>query len=115
MQTVPSIVTRYYELLEIGEAEHVAMLYTADAEIVRYDGCASTPEQVVQYFRQHLAAYPGLQLKSIEQVRLADDVLMWDAMLDSELGLLQTVDVAILDNDGLIRRHIPGLRGFWGG
>ena len=39
---------------------------------------------------------------------------MWDALLDSELGLLQTVDVVILDDDGLIWRHIPGFRGYWG-
>jgi hypothetical protein len=40
--------------------------------------------------------------------------MMWDAMVDTDGGVLQTVDLMILDASGRITRHVPGFRGFWG-
>ena len=62
-----------------------------------------------------IARNPGLSLNQIVLVRSADDVLMWDALVDTDLGVIQVFHVVILDDDGKFHRHIPGLRGYWGG
>lgn len=114
MDTTFRIVDRFYELLAAGDVERLAMLYAPDGEIVRYDGVSATTEDIEAYYRDYLADRPGLALRQIDQMRHADDVLMWDALVDSDIGVLQTLDVVILDDNGLIRRHVPGFRGFWG-
>ena len=114
METARLFVDRYYELLATGDVERLAMLYADEAEIVRYDGVAKSADEIRTYFRDYLEQRPGLKLRQIDQLRRAEDVLLWDAMLDSDVGVLQTVEVMILDEDGRIRRHIPGFRGYWG-
>lgn len=114
METARLFVDRYYELLAAGDVERLAMLYADEAEIVRYDGVAKTGDEIRAYFHEYLDQRPGLKLRQIDQLRRAEDVLLWDAMLDSDGGVLQTVEVMILDDDGRIRRHIPGFRGYWG-
>lgn len=51
----------------------------------------------------------------IVQLRATDDVLMWGALVDTDHGVAQFAHVVILDQDGRFRRHITGLRGYWGG
>jgi hypothetical protein len=114
METARLFVDRYYELLAAGDIERLAMLYADEAEIVRYDGVANTAAEIQSYFRDYVDKRPGLGLRQIDQLRRAHDVLLWDALLDSDAGVLQTVEVMILDDDGRIRRHIPGFRGYWG-
>ena len=114
MHNAPAIIDRFYELLEVNDAERLAMLYTPDAEIIRYDGVASGRREIEVYYRGYLAGRPGLVLHQIDKIRDHGDVLMWDALVDSDAGVLQTIDVVILDDDGLIRSHIPGFRGYWG-
>jgi hypothetical protein len=114
VSTTPAIVDRFYELIGAGDVDRLVMLYSPDGEVVRHDGVASGPSEIDAYYRGYLAERPGLALRQIDQMRLAGDVLMWDALLDSDVGILQTIDVVILDGEGLIRRHIPGFRGYWG-
>lgn len=114
METARLFANRYYELINAGDVERLAMLYADDGEIVRYDGVANTPDAIADYYRRKLVDHPGLKLRQIDQIRRADDVLMWEALVDSDGGVLQTVEVMILDEDGRIRRHIPGFRGYWG-
>ncbi len=114
MSTKHAFVERFYELLAVGDIDGVLALYEPDGEIIRYDGVADTPEQIADYFRDFLARNPGLALRSVDQLREADDVLMWDALVETEHGLLQTVHVIVFGDDGAVRRHIPGLRGYWG-
>ncbi len=114
METARLLVDRYYELLAAGDIEGLGMLYTEGAEIVRYDGVAATPGEIRAYFRDYVGKHPGLTLRLVDQLRRADDVLLWDALVDTEHGVMQTVEVMILDDDGRIRRHIPGFRGYWG-
>lgn len=114
METARLFADRYYALIAAGDVRRLAMLYADGGEIVRYNGVADTPEAIADYYRTKLDEYPGLKLRQIDQIRRSDDVLMWDALVDSDAGVLQTVEVMILDDDGRIRRHIPGFRGFWG-
>lgn len=115
MSHATTIIERYYELLAAGDLDGVLGMYADDAEIVRYDGVARTTEELREYLEGHLARHPGLHLRLIVQERVADDVLMWDALVDTEHGIAQMTHVMILDEDDRIRRHIPGLRGYWGG
>ncbi len=114
MSTGSAFVERFSDLLATGDIDGIVALYEADGEVIRYDGVANTPDEIADYFRGYLARNPGYRLRSVDQLREADDVLMWDALIETEHGLLQTVHVIIFGDDGAIRRHIPGLRGYWG-
>jgi ketosteroid isomerase-like protein len=110
-----TVIQRYYELLSTGDVDRVLAMYTDDAEIVRYDGVAATRDELRAYFEQHLERHPGLRLRQIDQIREADDVLMWDALVDTDHGIAQVCHVVFVDDDGRFRRHVPGMRGYWGG
>ena len=107
-------VDRFYTLLAAGDIDAVVGLYADDGEIIRYDGVADTPEEIAEYLRGYLARHPGFTLRSVDQLREEDDVLMWDALVDTDNGILQTVHVVVFADDGTIHRHIPGIRGYWG-
>lgn len=107
-------VERFYTLLGAGDVDGVVGLYADDGEVIRYDGVADTPEEIADYVSGYLARHPGFTLRSVDQLREADDVLMWDALVDTDHGILQTVHVIVFAEDGSIRRHIPGIRGYWG-
>ena len=111
---IPDLVNEYYRLLGTGDIAGLVGLYGTDAEITRYDGLARTPDDIASFFRLFLAKYPGVALRSVDQLTQAADVLMWDALVDTDAGVLQTVDVVVLDDAESIRRHIPGIRGYWG-
>lgn len=110
----PALVEDYYRLLGGGDIAALTGLYAADAEVVRYDGVATSVDEISTFFTLFLAKHSGISLRSVEQITQAADVLMWDALVDTDNGILQTVDVMVLDSDGAIRRHIPGVRGYWG-
>ena len=110
-----AFVDRFYELLEAGDIDALVELYDEGAEIVRYDGVADNPGAIRAYFRNYLLHHPGFALRLVDPIREADDVLMWDALIDTDNGVLMTVHVIVFDDDGKIRRHIPGVRGYWGG
>jgi hypothetical protein len=114
MHNAPAIIDRFYELIKAHDAERLSMLYAPDGEIIRYDGVATGHREIEIYYRGYLAGRPGLALRQLDKIRDSGDVLMWDALVDSDVGVLQTIDVVILDDDGLIRSHIPGFRGYWG-
>ncbi len=114
MSTGHEFVEEFYARLGAGDIEGIVAMYDDGAEIVRYDGVADTPEEIADYFTAYLGRNPGFALRSIDQFREADDVVMWDALVDTDNGILQVVHVITRDDDGLIRRHIPGLRGYWG-
>lgn len=105
---------RYYDLLGAGDVDGFVALYADDAEIVRYDGVAEGRDAIADYVREYLNRHPGFTLRSIDALRDADDVVMWDALVDTDNGVIQVVNVVVFDDGGLIHRHIPGLRGFWG-
>ena len=42
------------------------------------------------------------------------DIVMWDALITTGVGVLQTTDVVVVDDDGLIDHHVLGNRGYWG-
>lgn len=115
MTDANALIDEYYGALGDGDITRVLALYLDGSEIVRYDGVANTADEMRQYFEQHLARNTSLRLNQIVDVRSADDVLMWDALVDTDQGVVQEFHVVILDDQGRISRHVPGMRGYWGG
>ena len=71
MDGAHAIIDRLYELLAAGDVERLAMLYSGDGEIIRYDSIASTRAEIEAYYRDHLARHPGSKLRHIDKVRQA--------------------------------------------
>jgi ketosteroid isomerase-like protein len=115
MSNAENVVRRYHELLGLGDLQGWLGMYSDDAEIVRYDGVARNRDEFERYFTEHLGRHPGYQLRQIDRIREADDVLMWDALVETEHGVAQFFHVVIRDDDGRFHRHVPGMRGYWGG
>lgn len=109
------IVDRLHAGLETGDLDAVAALYAPDAELVRYDGAARGPEEVRAFYERYLANHGTYALDRIVEFRAVDDVVLWDAMVLTDEGVIMTYDVMILDDDDLIERHVPTIRGYWGG
>lgn len=109
-----SLIEMFYERLGSGDPDRVLDMYTDDAEIVRYDGVAATPGEIRRFYTDELERHGHLRLRQIDRVQQADDVLMWDALVDTAHGILQAVHVVTLDDHGRFRRHVPGIRGYWG-
>ena len=105
----------YYKSLRNADLTALVELYAEDAEVVRYDGSAKGRDEIRSFFESWLARYGSFSLVSVDNVRQVDDVALWDATVDTQLGVLLTYDVAILEADALIRRHVPSVRGYWGG
>ena len=108
------LIERLHAGLEGRDLATVVSLYSADAELVRYDGAARGPEEIGAFYGRYLDNHGTYILDQIVEFRSIDDVVLWDAMVNTDEGVLMTYDVAILDDDGLIVRHVPTMRGYWG-
>jgi hypothetical protein len=108
------LVEELHEALATAEVSAIASLYAADAELVRYDGAAKGPDEIGAFFGRYLATHGQYKLDRIVDFRSVDDVILWDAMVETNAGLLLTYDVIILNDDGKILRHVPATRGYWG-
>jgi len=108
------IVERLHAALATSDLDTVASVYASESELVRYDGAAIGPEQIREFYERYLANHGTYELDQIVEFRCFDDVVLWDAIVSVDEGMLMTYDVAILDDDGLISRHVPTIRGYWG-
>ena len=97
-----------------GNVEALAELYSPDALVIRFDATSTGAAEILEFFSKMYAEHGQYELHSLDQVTESGDVLMWDAMVTTSNGIVQTTEVFVLDNDGKIRRHIPGFRGYWG-
>ncbi len=107
-------VEELYAALAASAFERAAELYADDGELVRYDGAARGRPQIREFFERSTANHGSYRLREISQFRAIDDVVLWDALVDTDHGILMTSDVAIVDADGNFARHIPAIRGYWG-
>jgi hypothetical protein len=108
------LVDRFGKLMADGDVDSLSHLYAPDAKVVRFWGVASGRDQIRELLAASLEAHGRYNVLSIDQFQHAADVLMWDATVETRIGLLQTTHVVVLDDDGMIARHIPGIRGYWG-
>lgn len=108
------IVEQLHAALATVDLDTVASLYAADAELVRYDGAAVGPEEIKAFYGRYLANHGNYELDRIVEFRHFSDVVLWDALISADEGMLMTYDVLIMNDDGLIVRHVPTIRGYWG-
>ena len=97
-----------------GDIEAVVELYTREAAVVSFRATARGHEQIRALTTRSLVEHGHYDVKSIDQILVADDVVCWESTVDTDDGLLLTSHVAILDGEGRITHHVPGIRGYWG-
>ena len=114
MTTGQEFAERFHALLAADDLAGLLELYDDDAMVIRFNGAVTGKAEIETFLRGVWEEYRPLELNLIEQLRHADDVIMWDAMLNTSKGVVQVTETIILDDDGKIHRHIPGFRGYWG-
>ena len=105
---------RMGELMSVGDMDALVEMYAADAAIVLYSRVASGHDQIRELLTKSLASHGEYVIVSIDQFRDTGDLVMWDATVETSAGLLLTTHIVVLGADGLIRHHVPGIRGYWG-
>lgn len=108
------VIDRYYAAMTAGDDAAVSELYDADALVIRFAGSVRGREAIVDFLRGVRAEHGPFALHSVSRVRSVDDIVMWDAMITTDSGVLQTTDVMVLGDDGLVDHHVLGTRGYWG-
>lgn len=101
------------DLLSSGDVNALVALYDDDAKVVSYSSVAEGHDQIRALFERSLASHGSYQVLTIDQFQEAGDLVMWDASVRTEAGILQTTHVVVLDA-GKITHHVPGIRGYWG-
>ena len=114
MVNPPQVVEQYLKALGDRDVELALGFYADDAVIVSFEGVAQGTHQIRSFLAGFLAAYDKYDLVSIDQLRAAHDLIVWDATMETGAGLLQVTNVVTLDEGGSIVRHVPSIRGYWG-
>lgn len=108
------LVDRFLKALEERDLDAVVGFYAEGAQVVRFEGVAAGTDQIRAFFVGFFAAYLRFELVSLDQIRATDDLVVWDATMETGAGLLQVTNVLFLDDGGKIVRHVPWIRGYWG-
>ncbi len=110
------LLERFYQLMASPPGvDAVAEFYAPDAAVIRFDGTSSGLEAISSFLTEVHSRHEPYRLQSVDQLTRAGDVVMWDAVVETSNGMLDTVEVFVLDDTGKIKRHIPGVLGYWGG
>ncbi len=113
-RTAHELVEQILKLRSDRRVAELVDLYSPDAIIVRHEGVASGLPEIRSFLSGFLTAHGRFDLISIDALSECDDVILFDATVETGIGLLQVTEVIVVDDTGLIRRHVPGLRGYWG-
>jgi ketosteroid isomerase-like protein len=113
-ETGRELVERFGRAMERGDLDELVGLYSHDAMIVSYSRLAVGGDQIRELYVDSLASHGRYKVDSINQFRDAGDLVMWDGLVETQAGFLETTHVVLLDGDGRIRNHVPGVRGYWG-
>jgi hypothetical protein len=108
------LVARINELMSEKDVEALGDLYAADAQMVLYYRVASGRDEIRRLLASSLESHGVYDVISVDQFQDTGDIVMWDATVERDAGILEATHILILGADGLIRRHIPRIRGYWG-
>ena len=108
------LVDRFGKLMSKSDLDGLTDLYASDAKVVLFHRVACGRNEIRELLASRLAAHGRYQVISVDQFQDAGDVVMWDATVETDTGPLQTTHVAVLNTEGLIERHFPAIRGYWG-
>lgn len=114
MVEASDLVDQYLKALGDRDLDLVLSFYADEAAIVSFKGVAQGTEQIRTFLVGFLSAYDRYEVVSIDQLRATEDLVVWDATMETGAGLLQVTDVVTLDEDRRIFRHVPSIRGYWG-
>ncbi len=105
---------RFGAAMERGDIDGLARMYSDEAKVVSYSRIAVGRDQIRDLHHKSLTSHEQYKIVSIDQFRDAGDLIMWDATVETAAGLLQTTHVVVVNAEGLIHHHVPGIRGYWG-
>jgi len=108
------MIDRLYEAFTAQDLQALGQMYTENAVVVRHDGAVQGREAIRGFWQSYLDHNQPYLLDHIIAFRHEHDVVLWDAMITTDAGKLLTYDVAVVDDDGAITRHVPIIRGYWG-
>jgi ketosteroid isomerase-like protein len=114
MADLPQVVDQYLKALADRDVDRALGFYADHAVIVSFEGVAEGAEQIRSFLAGFIGAYDRYDLVSIDQLRAAHDLIVWEATMETGAGLMQVTNVVTLDDDGLILRHVRSVRGYWG-
>lgn len=114
MAELLNVVDEFTKALSSRDVDRAVRLYAADAVVVAYGGVATGPDEIRTFLVGFLSGFEQFDLISVDQVQESHDTVLWDATSETGVGALQTTNVFILNDQGLIVRHVPLMRGFWG-
>jgi len=108
------LIEQYYAAMVSGDDVRLGALYADEALVIRFAGSVRGRNAITDFLRGVRAEHKPFELQAVTQVRATDDIVMWDALITTSVGVLQTTDVVVVDSDGLIDHHVLGNRGYWG-
>lgn len=108
------VIDELMKALSTRDLDRAAGLYATDGVVVRYEGVATGHDEIRAFLVGLLSSYERFDLVSVDQVVHSGDTLVWDASVETGAGVLQMSNVVVLADSGLIVRHVPLVRGFWG-
>lgn len=114
MAEIVEPITELTEAIAARDVERAMKLYAPNAEVVRYEGVARGTDEIRAFLIGLLSGYERFELISVDQIQRSDDMVVYDSSVETGAGVLQTINVLQLDDDGLITRHVPLIRGWWG-
>ena len=97
-----------HDLSGLGE------LYGDEAEVVMFSSVVTGRAEIVALLDVTLQRHGAYNIVSVDQFRDSGDVVMWDATVETQIGMLQTTHVMVRNDSGAIVYHLPGIRGYWG-
>ncbi|MEO1061978.1 MAG: nuclear transport factor 2 family protein [Actinomycetota bacterium] len=108
------LVDEFGSAMEAGDVERLLALYSDRGAVQSYRAAAIGRDAIRSHYEQTLANHGHYRVRSVDQFLDADTLIMWDATVDTEPGVLQTSHVVTLDGDRRIEHHVPLVRGYWG-
>ncbi len=100
--------------LSAGDIDSLVADYADDAEVVRFLGVVRGPDLIRVYLVGFLSAHRRFDLISLNQFQETDEIVMWEATVDTAAGACQVYEVLVFNDEGKIWRQFPGLQGYWG-
>lgn len=85
--------------------------YTEDAELLSFTNHIVGRAALIEYFTGYIAQLGYIKLISTDKYTETDDSMFFEATMEVAGGIAEVYDVFVMQ-DGKIRRHFTGLRGF---
>ncbi len=108
------LVERLIDLRGSERLDDLVAMYAADAVVARHRAVAHGRDEIRSFFVGYHSAHGRFDLRTMDAITMVDDLVVFEASVDTDLGVLQIADVLVVGDDGLIARHVIGQRGFWG-